>query len=79
MEFLSVQSNVALTTFKTLNEFIEFVGVLNVQRCKNDFELLCNNYRTTYGLTEEEEISLSKVHVLFVESIKNCHPQLDKH
>ena len=29
-----MQSNVAFTTFKTLYEFEEFVGVLNVQRCK---------------------------------------------
>jgi len=44
MEFLSVQSKTVapacavrlktFTTFKTLNEFVEFVGVLNVQRRK---------------------------------------------
>ena len=34
MDFLLAQSNVVFTTFKPLNKFVEFVGVLNVQRRK---------------------------------------------
>ena len=36
---------------------------------KRDFDSLCTNYRTNYGLTEEEELSLSKVRDLFLQII----------
>ena len=36
MEFLSAQSNVAFTTFKTPTNSTNSLSVLNVQRCKSD-------------------------------------------
>ena len=38
-------------------------------KLKREFDSSCTNYRTKYGLTEEEELSLSKVRELFYKSL----------